>query len=73
MNVVVRNTDIMVPTDLKHESYSLVIRNGTRWELTADYYPGFLRGFETFSQLLQKGEERDWTITDIPIVIDDAP
>jgi hexosaminidase len=51
INVVVKNTDTLVATDLKHEKYSLIIRNTSKWELSADYYPGFLRGLETFSQL----------------------
>jgi|688.fasta_scaffold330841_2 hypothetical protein len=54
MNVVVKNTDIQVATDIKHEKYSLIIRNNSRWELSSDYYPGFLRGLETFSQLFEK-------------------
>lgn len=60
MNVVVRSTDIMVPTDVKHEKYSLIIRNNSKWELSADYYPGFLRGLETFSQLFEKNANEEY-------------
>jgi hypothetical protein len=54
VNVVVSNTNQLVPTDVLHEKYSIFIRNNSRWELSADYYPGFLRGLETFSQLFEK-------------------
>jgi hexosaminidase len=40
--------------------------------LTADYYPGFLRGFETFSQLFSK-EGDGYIVKGIPMVIDDKP
>ncbi len=45
LNVIVKNTDQFIATDLKHEKYSLIIRNNSRWELSADYYVGFLRAF----------------------------
>jgi hexosaminidase len=73
MNVVVRNTDIQVATDVKHEKYSLIIRNNSRWELSSDYYPGFLRGLETFSQLFEKNEKDEYVVYGTPISISDAP
>lgn len=73
MNVIVKSADIFVPTDIKHEKYSLTIRNTTKWELSADYYPGFLRGFETFSQLFEKNEKEEYVIYGTPITISDAP
>jgi hypothetical protein len=57
LSVVVKNTDILLPTDVKHEKYSIIVRNTSKWELTADYYPGFLRGLETFSQLFEKNDK----------------
>ena len=44
----------MIAEKPEQEKYSLTIRNSTKWELNADYYVGFLRGFETFSQLLEQ-------------------
>ncbi len=46
--------------------------------MTADYYVGFLRGFETFSQLFEETLSADKLSTQlvvrgIPIVIDDQP
>jgi hexosaminidase len=73
MNVIVRSTDIMLPTDIKHEKYSLIIRNNSKWELSADYYPGFLRGLETFSQLFEMNEKEEYVIYNVPVVISDAP
>jgi hypothetical protein len=54
LNIVVRSPNITLPIDTNQEAYSLIIRESGRWELTADYYPGFLRGFETFSQLFSR-------------------
>ena len=31
LNVVVRNVDILVPTDVKHEKYSILLRNSDKW------------------------------------------
>jgi hexosaminidase len=43
------------------------------WELTADYYSGFLRGFETYSQIFSPQQDGSYFVEGIPIVIDDAP
>lgn len=43
--VVVKNTDQMIATNVSQEKYSLIVRESNNWELTADYYVGFLRGF----------------------------
>jgi hypothetical protein len=51
MNVIVVSDTVVVPTKREHETYSLTIRENGKWELRADYFPGFVRGFETFSQL----------------------
>jgi hexosaminidase len=46
--------------------------------LAADYYVGFLRGFETYSQLFEEQLSKDnetieYVVRGIPIVIDDQP
>jgi hypothetical protein len=43
----------MVATNVSQEKYTLILREYNTWELTADYYVGFLRAFETFSQLFE--------------------
>lgn len=78
MTVIVGNTDQMVATNVSQEKYSLVIRESNTWELYADYYVGFLRGFETFSQLFEEstsddGSKTQYVVRGIPIVIDDQP
>ena len=53
--VTVKNTAQLIATTQIQEKYSLALReNNTKWELNADYYAGFLRGIETFSQLFEK-------------------
>ncbi len=54
LSIVVRSSNMTLPTEAIRESYSLYIRESDKWELTADYYSGFLRGFETFSQLFEQ-------------------
>lgn len=56
LNVIVRNVNRFVPTDVEHEKYSIYLTTNGKWELSADFYPGFVRGLETFSQLFEKGE-----------------
>lgn len=70
----------MVPTIVGHEKYTLILRENTtstKWEIDADYYPGFLRALETFSQLFQQrlnaNNEKELFVADLPIVIDDQP
>jgi hypothetical protein len=45
MSIVVRGGAVIVPTEVSHEAYSMTLRTSNRWELVADYYPGFVRGF----------------------------
>ena len=61
-----------LPTETGPQSYSLIIRESGRWELSADYFVGFLRGLETYSQLFEKQGD-DYVVYNIPIVIDDEP
>ena len=53
----------------------MTIREGEQWELLADYYVGFIRGLETFSQLLEREEREEGKVVmrDRPILIDDQP
>ena len=74
LSIAVKNPNQMVAEKTEQERYSLIIRTGNNWELTADYYVGFLRGFETFSQLLEQKENAgEYFIKGIPIVVDDEP
>ncbi len=76
LTITIKNANQFVATDLKHEKYTLNvtkdIKNG--WQLSADYYVGFLRGFETFSQLLvPTGAPGLYDIKNVPIYIQDQP
>lgn len=73
MNVVVKNASVLVATDLKHEHYALTIRTNGKWELSADYYVGFLRGVETYSQLFEEEGDERMFLRGTPILIDDNP
>lgn len=45
-----------------------------QWVLNADYYPGFLRGLETFSQLFERDSDEDeYEVVGLPISVKDAP
>ncbi len=77
MAISVKNTDQMVATNVSQEKYSLILREYNTWELNADYYVGFLRAFETFSQIFEERLKADNTtelfVRGIPVVIDDQP
>lgn len=73
LNIVVRNSIQMVAEKTEHEKYQLTIRESLQWEIIADYYPGFLRGLETFSQLIQTLPSGQTYISGAPILIDDEP
>ena len=74
LTIAVKNPNQMIAEKAEQERYSLIIRTSDNWELTADYYVGFLRGLETFSQLLQRKEDSgEYFIKGIPIIIDDEP
>lgn len=51
VNVIVRNVNRFVPTSVDDEKYSIHISNANKWEISADFYPGFVRALETFSQI----------------------
>jgi hypothetical protein len=45
MNIVIKSNSILTPELEEHEKYQLTIRQNEKWELIADYFPGFVRGF----------------------------
>ena len=45
LNINVNNGDLLIPTDVSHERYTLSLENHENLSLNADFYPGFLRGF----------------------------
>lgn len=73
LTITVRSANYSIATEVQQEAYSLITRQTVRWELTADYYVGFLRGFETFSQLFTKNADNNFIISGLPITIDDVP
>lgn len=73
MNLIVVDDKVVVPTKTEHEAYSLTIRENGKWELRADHFPGFVRGFETFSQLFEINSREQFFIRGVPILIDDEP
>lgn len=72
MHIVVKNPNQMVAEQQGHEKYSLTLRVYRRWELVADYYVGFLRALETFSQLLEKKGDH-YVVNHMPLSVDDNP
>jgi len=73
MTITVTNGDQFIATEKKHEAYSLTLKDESHWTLKADYYVGFLRGIETFSQLFNYQEDGKHNIKGIPITITDSP
>lgn len=51
------------------------IRNTTVWDLIADNHVGFLRGFETFSQIFVEDPDKEdgYVVRERPILISDEP
>lgn len=73
MVVAVRNTSVMVAHKPEEEKYQLTLRTNGHWELVAQYYVGFLRGLETFSQLFQHQPDGKYVVEGLPILVDDVP
>jgi hexosaminidase len=71
--ITIDNGDIIVPTAVEHERYTISITNRDSWTLNANYYPGFLRGLETFSQLFELNDQEESEIVGLPILISDGP
>lgn len=73
LTITVPNKGQLIATDLKHEKYKLNLAPNDKWTLMADYYVGFVRAFETFSQLFLKQSDNTWLVTGLPISVSDAP
>lgn len=73
LTVSVTNGGQFLATDLKHEVYTLTLKDETHWTLKADYYVGFLRGLETYSQLFNYQADGKHNIKGIPVTISDKP
>ena len=59
--VVVRNTTLVPPFE-GYENFTLIAMSDGEWTLRADYYPGYLRGFETFSQMFKVTEDNEYYV-----------
>jgi hexosaminidase len=51
----------------------LLLSGNKKWQLNSDYYAGFLRGLETFSQLFELNDKEEQVIRGLPITVEDAP
>jgi hypothetical protein len=45
MTIAVKDSSQTIATAVKHEKYQLTLRDSLKWDIQADYYVGFLRGF----------------------------
>jgi len=72
LTVTVLNTSL-VPPLAGFENYTLNLTSEGDWTLRANYFAGFLRGFETFSQLFQQDENDTYFVEALPINISDGP
>ncbi|EGR34752.1 hypothetical protein IMG5_002250 [Ichthyophthirius multifiliis] len=70
----IKDTNITTSKSKEDEKYTLKLVNSTYWSLDADKYVGFLRGIETYSQLIEKNQTSgQFFIQNLPIQIDDMP
>ena len=71
------NNVAMDPTGFKtsYEEYKLSVESNGKVKIEASYYPGIVRGLDSFSQLIEKNEETktDFRIKYAPINISDKP
>lgn len=73
LTIAVKDPNQMIALKASQEKYQITLRTNNNWNLVADYYVGFLRGFETFTQLFEKQESGKYIIQGIPLTIDDQP
>jgi hexosaminidase len=73
LTITVPNQGQFIATDKKHEVYNISLNKEGRWTLKSGYYVGFLRAFETFSQLFELQPDEKYLIRGLPIVINDYP
>lgn len=72
LTITVLNTSLLPPL-AGYENYTLNATSDGNWSLRAAYFPGFLRGFETFSQLFQQDENDTYFVEALPMNISDGP
>lgn len=72
LTVTVVNTSLVAPL-AGYENYTLNLTSEGNWTLRANYFPGFLRGFETFSQLFKQDENNTYYVEALPMNISDGP
>lgn len=70
--VTLRNNSLLPPL-AGYENYTLAAHQNGSWTLRADYYPGYLRGFETFSQLFKLSDEDEYYVEGLPVEVTDYP
>lgn len=70
--VTVINTTLVAPY-AGYESYNLTANSEGNWSLRANYYAGFLRGFETFAQLFKQYDNDTYYVEGLPISVTDGP
>lgn len=71
--ITVANTTLMPPF-AGFENYTLSATSTGEWELRATHYPGFLRGFETFSQLFKLNvDSGEYEVEGLPLSVTDTP
>jgi hexosaminidase len=73
VTVNVKNGGQFTALNLTHEKYSLSLPDVSKWTIKADYYVGFLRALETFSQLFNKQDDGTYQVGGFPITITDGP
>ena len=49
------------------------MKNSTKWSLNDNFFVGFLRGFETLSQLFVVQDDGSYLVSGFPIIINDGP
>lgn len=61
--------------DTKYEAYKLSVDKEGNVQIHADYYPGLLRGLDTFAQLTERVKDRslDFYLKYLPIKVNDEP
>ena len=73
LTISVPNRGQFIATSLDHEVYTMELRTNNSWTIKADYYVGFLRAFETFSQLFSEQVGGTYKVEGLPITIADGP
>lgn len=72
LTVTVLNTTLIPPL-AGFENYTLNLTSDGNWLLRANFFPGFLRGFETFAQIFKQDENSTYYVEALPMNISDGP